>query len=98
MPWRKPFRNVEIVALLATGGKARKAPEHHLAFQNMSRVVRSSLIRMTIDIDEQLLAKAMKLGGFKTKKATIEAALRLVVALDERHGAQATLPSGSDPT
>jgi Arc/MetJ family transcription regulator len=35
-------------------------------------------MRTNIDIDEQLLAKAMKVGGFKTKRAAVEEALRLL--------------------
>jgi len=34
-------------------------------------------MRTTIDIDERLLSEAMRLGEFRTKRATVEAALRL---------------------
>ena len=33
----------------------------------------------TIEIDDALMAQALKLGGFKTKKAAVEAGLRLLV-------------------
>lgn len=35
-------------------------------------------MRTNIDIDDRLLAEAMKVGGFKTKKAAVEEALRLL--------------------
>jgi antitoxin ParD1/3/4 len=35
-------------------------------------------VRTNIDIDDRLLAEAMKVGGFKTKKAAVEEALRLL--------------------
>ena len=35
-------------------------------------------MRTNIDIDERLLAEAMKAGGFKTKRAAVEGALRLL--------------------
>ena len=50
-------------------------------------------IRTNIDIDDRLLEEAMKVTGQKTKKATVEEALRLVVkragqrqALEELRG------------
>lgn len=36
-------------------------------------------MRMCIEIDEMLLAAAMKAGGYSTKKATVEAALKMLV-------------------
>lgn len=36
-------------------------------------------MRTTIDIDETLMAAAMKEGGFTTEKETVEEALRLLV-------------------
>ena len=36
-------------------------------------------MRMNIEIDEKLLAAAMKAGGYSTKKETIEAALKMLV-------------------
>jgi Arc/MetJ family transcription regulator len=36
-------------------------------------------MRTTIDIDDRLLRQAMRLGGFDTKKAAVEAALRLLI-------------------
>jgi Arc/MetJ family transcription regulator len=36
-------------------------------------------MRTNIDIDDELMHKAMQLGGIDTKKATVEAALRLFI-------------------
>ena len=36
-------------------------------------------MRTNIDIDDGLMAAALKAAGLKTKKATVEAALRLLV-------------------
>jgi Arc/MetJ family transcription regulator len=36
-------------------------------------------MRTTIDIDDALIRKAMRLGGLTTKKAAVEAALRLLI-------------------
>ena len=36
-------------------------------------------MRTNIDIDDRLMAAASKAAGLKTKKATVEAALRLLV-------------------
>ncbi len=38
-------------------------------------------MRTNIDIDDALLAKAMKASGLKTKRATVEEGLRLLVRL-----------------
>ncbi len=35
-------------------------------------------MRTNIEIDDHLLAEAMKVGGFRTKKAAVEEALRLL--------------------
>ena len=50
-------------------------------------------MRTNIDIDDRLLEEAMKVSGQKTKKATVEEALRLIVkragqrqALEELRG------------
>jgi Arc/MetJ family transcription regulator len=40
-------------------------------------------LRTNIDIDDELLAQAMKVTGEKTKKGTIEAALRAIVRDEE---------------
>ena len=37
------------------------------------------LMRTNIDIDDQLMRKAMRSSGARTKKATVEAGLRLLV-------------------
>jgi Arc/MetJ family transcription regulator len=36
-------------------------------------------VRTTIDIDDALMRKAMRLSGLTTKKAVVEAALRLLI-------------------
>ena len=36
-------------------------------------------MRTNIEIDDALMAQALKLGGFKTKKAAVEEGLRLLV-------------------
>ena len=36
-------------------------------------------MRMNIEIDEKLMATAMKAGGYSTKKETVEAALKMLV-------------------
>ena len=36
-------------------------------------------MRTNIEIDDRLMAAALKVGGLKTKKATVEAGLRLLV-------------------
>ncbi|MFN0300995.1 MAG: type II toxin-antitoxin system VapB family antitoxin [Burkholderiales bacterium] len=35
-------------------------------------------MRTNIEIDDRLLAEAMKVGGFKTKRATVEEGLRML--------------------
>jgi Arc/MetJ family transcription regulator len=40
-------------------------------------------MRTNIDIDDELLDKAMRLAGTKTKKSTVEEALRLLVRRHE---------------
>lgn len=37
-------------------------------------------MRTNIDINDELMADALKLGGFKTKKQAVEEGLRLLVA------------------
>jgi Arc/MetJ family transcription regulator len=37
------------------------------------------MMRTNIDIDDELMAEAMKATGLATKKATVEEALRLIV-------------------
>ena len=41
-------------------------------------------MRTNIDIDDDLMARAMKASGLATKKATVEEALRTLVRLRER--------------
>ncbi len=43
-------------------------------------------MRRTIDIDDALLGKAMRLAGTATKKATVEAALRLLLQTRSQAG------------
>jgi Arc/MetJ family transcription regulator len=45
-------------------------------------------MRTNIDIDDELLAKAMKATGLQTKKATVEEALNMLV---QRHQAKSAL-------
>lgn len=43
-------------------------------------------MRTNIDIDEKLLSQAMKASGAATKRAAVEAALRLTVRLKAQEG------------
>ena len=38
-------------------------------------------MRTNIVIDDKLMEKAMKLGGYRTKKAAVEAGLKLIIRL-----------------
>ena len=38
-------------------------------------------MRTTIDIDDRLMRRVLRLGGFATKKAAVEAGLRLLVGM-----------------
>lgn len=46
-------------------------------------------MRTTIDIDDALIAAAMKAGGFTTKKETVEEALRLLARNQAYQGIRA---------
>jgi antitoxin ParD1/3/4 len=46
-------------------------------------------MRTNIDIDDTLMAAAMKAGGFKTKKEAVEEALRLLVRKQTYEGVRA---------
>jgi Bacterial antitoxin of type II TA system, VapB len=46
-------------------------------------------MRTTIDIDDALMRKAMRLSGLTTKKAVVEAALRLFIQTHSQAGIQA---------
>jgi Arc/MetJ family transcription regulator len=48
-------------------------------------------MRTTIDIDDALLAQAMKASGLRTKKATVEEALRRLVCQHRQKNAIAAL-------
>jgi len=39
-------------------------------------------MRTNIEIDDKLIGEAMKISGFKTKKATVEAGLKLIISLN----------------
>jgi Arc/MetJ family transcription regulator len=39
------------------------------------------IVRTNVILDEELINKALNLGGYKTKKAAVEAGLRLVVQI-----------------
>jgi Arc/MetJ family transcription regulator len=43
-------------------------------------------MRTNIDIDDELMRQAMRLGGIDTKKATVEAALRLFIQTRSQTG------------
>jgi Arc/MetJ family transcription regulator len=43
-------------------------------------------MRTNIDIDDELMKKALKASGEKTKKGAVEAALRLLVRLKAQEG------------
>jgi Arc/MetJ family transcription regulator len=43
-------------------------------------------MRTTIDIDDALMRKAMRLSGLTTKKAVVEAALRLLIKTHSQAG------------
>ncbi len=45
-------------------------------------------MRTNIEIDDELMAKAMKASGAKTKKAAVEEALALLISTDARIKAQ----------
>jgi antitoxin ParD1/3/4 len=47
------------------------------------------MMHTNIDIDNALLAAAMKAGGFATKKETVEEALRLLVRKQAYQGIRA---------
>lgn len=42
------------------------------------------IMRTNIEIDEALLAEAMKVAGLKTKKATVEEGLKLILQLNQQ--------------
>lgn len=44
-------------------------------------------MRTNIDIDDKLMKKALRVSGEKTKKAAVEAGLRLLVRVDEQEKA-----------
>ena len=46
-------------------------------------------MRTNIDIDDALMAKAMTLSGYKTKRETVEAALELLVRLKSQEAIRA---------
>ena len=43
-------------------------------------------MRTTIDVDDALMRKAMRLSGLATKKAVVEAALRLLIQTHSQAG------------
>lgn len=48
-------------------------------------------LRTNIEIDDELIARAMEATGLPTKKATVEEGLRLLVRIDEQKKALAEL-------
>jgi Arc/MetJ family transcription regulator len=51
-----------------------------------SHNAKSRAMRTTIDIDDALMRKAMRLSGLTTKKAVVEAALRLLIQTHSQVG------------
>jgi len=51
-----------------------------------SRASDQKPMRTTIDIDDALMRKAMRLSGLTTKKAVVEAALRLLIPMHSQLG------------
>jgi len=43
-------------------------------------------MRTNIEIDDRLMRKAMRISGRRTKRATVEAGLRLLVQIKEQTG------------
>lgn len=43
-------------------------------------------MRTNIEIDEKLLRRAMKVSGAKTKRAAVEAAMRLTIRMKQQEG------------
>ncbi len=41
-------------------------------------------MRTNIEIDEKLIEEAMRISGLKTKKATVEAGLKLIITLKDQ--------------
>ena len=41
-------------------------------------------MRTNIVIDDQIMKEAQKIGGYKTKKETVEAGLKLIVSLNRQ--------------
>jgi Arc/MetJ family transcription regulator len=41
-------------------------------------------MRTNIEIDEKLIEEAMRISGLKTKKATVEAGLKLIITLNHQ--------------
>jgi Arc/MetJ family transcription regulator len=62
-------------------GNIAVAPRH-LRYTHKCEIITHSergVMRTNIDIDDSLMRRAMRLGGIDTKKATVEAALRLFI-------------------
>ena len=55
--------------------------------QNFLHIVTAKvfkIVRTNIEIDDELMATAMRLGGFKTKRETVETGLALLVRLQKQ--------------
>jgi len=46
-------------------------------------------MRTNIEIDDALIARAMKVSGFSTKRAAVEEGLRLLIKMREQSGIRA---------
>jgi Arc/MetJ family transcription regulator len=53
---------------------------------NLTQAIRSSKMRTNIVIDDALMEQAMQASGLKSKRATVEAALRLLIQIKAQTG------------
>jgi Arc/MetJ family transcription regulator len=59
---------------------------YHRRYKGKKLVSDVKAMRTTIDIDATLMRKAMRLSGLTTKKAVVEAALRLLIQTHSQAG------------
>ena len=48
--------------------------------------IMESVMRTNIVIDDEVMQKALTLGGFKTKREAVETGLKLIVSLKKQEG------------
>lgn len=46
--------------------------------------IKIHIMRTNIEIDDKLMEEAMKVSGHQTKKATVEAGLKLIISLNHQ--------------